>query len=370
MRGGRDLVNENITISLCMIVKDEEQTIARCLESVKEVVDEIIIVDTGSTDQTKEIVKEHTPYIYDFEWIDDFAAARNFSFSKATKDYILWLDADDILMETEKDKLLQLKENLDPNVDAVSMSYYLAIDEKGKPTYSSVRNRLVKRIQNFQWIGFVHEYLAVYGNIMKSDIAIMHKKEKEHTDRNLRIFENSLREGRTFTPRDIVYYANECFDHNKYEKAIELYKQFLDGKEGWIEDCIHACGKLADCYKQLQKSEEALQACFHSFQYDIPRGEICCRIGHIFMGKEDYKQATFWYEMAINVPFQNSTRFIDYASYTWIPHLQLCVCYSRLGDNEKANYHNEQAAVYVPDHASVKYNQEYFRNLLKEDTQK
>ena len=97
-------------ISLCMIVKDEEKVIGRCLESVKDLVDEIIIVDTGSKDKTKEIVSKFTDKIYDFEWVNDFAKARNFSFSKATKDYILWLDADDVIFEADRKKFKELKE--------------------------------------------------------------------------------------------------------------------------------------------------------------------------------------------------------------------------------------------------------------------
>jgi Glycosyltransferases involved in cell wall biogenesis len=73
-----------VTISLCMIVKNEEAVLRRCLDSVKETVDEIIIVDTGSVDKTKEIAAEYTPKVYDFVWIDDFSAARNEAFSKAT----------------------------------------------------------------------------------------------------------------------------------------------------------------------------------------------------------------------------------------------------------------------------------------------
>ena len=84
-----------ISLSLCMIVKDEEEVIRRCLDSVINIVDEIIIVDTGSTDKTKEIAKEYTRKVYDFKWIDDFSEARNFSFSKASKEYILWMDADE-----------------------------------------------------------------------------------------------------------------------------------------------------------------------------------------------------------------------------------------------------------------------------------
>ena len=86
-----------MTWSLCMIVKNEENNIENCLNSVKNLFDEIIIVDTGSTDRTKEVVGKHTNKVYDFKWIDNFSAARNFAFSKASKDYIMWLDADDIV---------------------------------------------------------------------------------------------------------------------------------------------------------------------------------------------------------------------------------------------------------------------------------
>ena len=72
-----------MTISVCMIVKNEELNLAGCLDCLKAIADEIIIVDTGSTDRTKEIAEQYTDKVYDFEWIDDFSAARNFAFSKA-----------------------------------------------------------------------------------------------------------------------------------------------------------------------------------------------------------------------------------------------------------------------------------------------
>ena len=83
-----------ISISMCMIVKNEQDILARCLDSYAGTYDELIIVDTGSTDNTKEIAAHYTDKIYDFEWINDFSAARNFAFSKATKEYIYSADAD------------------------------------------------------------------------------------------------------------------------------------------------------------------------------------------------------------------------------------------------------------------------------------
>ena len=78
-------------LSLCMIVRDEEAVLERCLESVSDAVEEIIIVDTGSVDRTKEIAAKFTEHIYDMPWKGDFSAARNFAFAKATKEYLLWL---------------------------------------------------------------------------------------------------------------------------------------------------------------------------------------------------------------------------------------------------------------------------------------
>ena len=91
-----------VSISLCMIVRNEEKVLGRCLACVQGFADEIIIVDTGSTDRTKEIAFSFTDKVYDFKWKDDFAAARNFAFSKGTGDYLFWLDADDVVRQEER----------------------------------------------------------------------------------------------------------------------------------------------------------------------------------------------------------------------------------------------------------------------------
>ena len=98
------------TISVCMIVKNEENRLAGCLDSLTCIADEIIIVDTGSMDDTKEIAAKYTDKIYDFKWIDDFAAARNFAFSKASCDYIYSADADELIDEANQFRFQQLKE--------------------------------------------------------------------------------------------------------------------------------------------------------------------------------------------------------------------------------------------------------------------
>ncbi|MDQ1147984.1 glycosyltransferase involved in cell wall biosynthesis [Bacillus sp. SORGH_AS 510] len=357
------------TISLCMIVKNEEEVLANCLQSIQKICDEIIIVDTGSTDRTKEIAKQFTDKVLDFKWIDDFSAARNFAFSQATMDYILWLDADDVLLPNEQEKFHKLKATLDGTVDAVSMIYVIDRDEYGNPSFHYRRNRLVKRSKNFKWIGPVHEYLEVGGHILSSDIAVEHKKHikkasTQISDRNLRIYENRIKNGEDFSPRDLFYFANELRDHQQYEKAIIYYNEFLRGKKGWIEDNIRACLYLADIHARRGEKEEEMDALLKTLAYDVPRPETSCRIGDYFKARKLFRTAVFWYDIAyqkkkITSGFQNE-------SYsTWYPHLALCVCHWELGNVEKSIEHNKMAKKYRPNDKQVLFNEKFFNDYLK-----
>lgn len=359
-------MNEKISISLCMIVKDEADVIARCLNSVRDALDEIIIVDTGSTDNTKSIVEELGAKVYDFEWIDDFAKARNFSFSKATKDYIMWLDADDILLEEDVNKLINLKSNFDTTIDSVTMNYILGQDEYGNATSQLRRNRLVKRSNNFEWIGPVHEYLSVYGNIHSADINVYHKKLKSSGNRNLRIFEARAERGEEFSPRDTFYFANELYYNNRTDEAIAYYEKFINSKQGWVEDNKTACSNIAECYAKKKDMDSFMHYCLKTFQYDIPRADFCCKVAYYFFSSNQLDQAIFWYDLATKLPENKGSLALVQASYsTWIPHIQLCVCYSRQGKFVEANLHNELAAKYIPNNQSVIHNREYLATQLK-----
>lgn len=347
-----------------MIVRNEENTIARCLDSVKGIPDEIVIVDTGSTDNTKEIVRRFTDRIFDFDWIDDFAAARNFSFNQATMDYILWLDADDVLLEEDCRKFLDLKKNLPQLIDAVNMPYVLSRDEFGAVTYSFGRNRLVKRSNNFRWIGTVHEYINVYGQILKSDICVTHTGTFKVSERNLKIFEKNQAEGRPFSPRDLYYYGNELFEHQLYHRAIEVYQEFLNTGQGWVEDKLSACARLTDCFQQLGDRAKELEWNLKSFEYTNPRAEFCCRLGFYFLRAEQYEQAAFWYSLAAKLEKPDVRGPMLKACWTWLPHLQLCVCYDRLGKHELAYKHNEIARTFRPQDPQIMHNKNYMESTF------
>ncbi|MBN7772600.1 glycosyltransferase [Clostridium aminobutyricum] len=354
-----------ITISLCMIVKNEEETLARCLNSVQEIVDEIIIVDTGSVDLTKKIASEFTDKIFDFQWIDDFSAARNESFSKAAKEYILWLDADDILLPEDIEKFKHLKQTLSSDVDVVMMQYNTVFDKQGRPTFSYKRERLVKRISHFLWKEPVHEYIQMNGKIINSDIAVTHAKpETRVSNRNIQIYEKQLENGKPLSIRGMYYYSKELKDHGRHEEAIKQFEQFLNTGNGWVEDNIVACQEMAKCYKALGDEKNALLSMFRSFYYDNPRAETCCQIAYFFKSKNEYDKAIFWFEQALNLKKpMDGWGFIQNDCWGYIPSIECAVCYDRLGNHELAEKFNNKAAEFKPDCPSVLSNKNYFESL-------
>jgi glycosyltransferase involved in cell wall biosynthesis len=355
-----------ITISLCMIVKNEEDVLGRCLNSVKDLVDEIIIVDTGSLDNTKEIAHEFTDKVFDFKWINDFSSARNYSFSKATMDYILWLDADDVLLPDDQIKFKRLKEKFDYSVDVFMMKYNYAFDGYNNVTLSHFRERLSRRIMPYIWKEPVHEYLEVWGKIINTDVCITHKKENAPIPgRNLAIYEKFISSGKTLSLRGIYYYARELHSNTRYDKAIEYFNKFLDNNDGWVEDKIGACYDLALCYQNVNNKKHMLKTLLRSFEYDTPRAEICCQLGYYYLALTDYNKAIFWYKLSTQLEKpKNSWGFILHDYWGYIPNIQLCFCYDRQGNINEAIKYNNIAAEYKPLSTVVNHNKNYFNKFI------
>jgi len=355
------------TVSLCMIVRDEAPVLARCLDGIREIMNEIIIIDTGSQDTTKQIARQYTDKIYDFHWNDNFSEARNFAFSKASCEYQMWLDADDVITPENQKKLLKLKQTL--SADVVMMPYHVAFDENQNPVYTYYRERILKRSGNFRWQGAVHEAITPAGKILYTDIAVEHRKlHVNDPDRNLRIFEKMRSENQTLSAREKFYYASELYYHQKYTEAIAEYLSFLSHPDAWRENQIEACQKLSACYLALHDTESALHILFHSFLYDTPRSEICCEIGRIFMTQHRFETAIFWYESALKSPFSDEQGGFSLPdSHDYIPYMQLCVCHDRLGNVSEAKAYNNKAGRIKPKDAGFLYNQNYFRKILEKE---
>ncbi|MDQ0116244.1 glycosyltransferase family 2 protein [Paenibacillus harenae] len=364
-----------ITISLCMIVRNEEQMLGRCLSTVADAVDEIIVVDTGSTDGTLAVATQYTDHIFHFEWIDDFSAARNESFRHATKDYILWLDADDWLDERELYKLKSLKEQLDPAVDAVIMDYWLDFDPLGQPTAVVKRHRLLKRSRKFQWHDAVHEQLAVQGYVVLTDIAICHGREQTNGERNLRIYEAMLAKGVQLSSRQRMQYAMELTANGRHEQAIANLETVLADPTGYYEMKLECCGRMAHCYHELGLKEQELRALIAAFKYDIPRADYVCRIGYFYQENNNYEKAVYWYQLALKLEKPEGRLYgMNHSAWTWLPHLQLVYCYGKLGQLALAYEHNEIALTYSPNDSNLLHNkkllEKYVSNNERDETLK
>jgi len=353
-----------ITISLCMIVKNEQDTLARCLKSVKNIVDEIIIVDSGSSDKTKEIAANFTPNIYDFKWIDDFSAARNYSFSKATKEYIFWLDADDVILEEDRLKLINLKQTMDKNIDVVMMKYNYSFDSQGNVTLSHFRERLLKRRRHFKWIDPVHECIVFEGNILRTDICITHKKIHSNSRRNLIILQKMMADGKKFSSRNLFYYARELHLNKIYDHAIIYFSKFLETEEGTENENIHACIDLADCYNSINDKKNYLKTLLRCFEYDVPQPEVCCNLGYYYKDIENYEKAIFWFELATHLKRYSSiwvTVRHDYWGY--IPYVELSICNFKIGNVEAAIKYNNKAAECKPNDSLIKNNKKFLEDF-------
>lgn len=345
------------TISLCMIVKNEEDVLARCLDGAKVFADEIIIVDTGSQDGTKEIAGKYTDKIYDFQWADDFSAARNYGLEKAKMDYCMWLDADDVVPPEEGEKICRLKERLSSEADVVMMKYAIAFDQWERPVFTYYRERLIRNGPQCRFQGRVHEAVVPFGVVCCEEIQIEHRKTKpSDPDRNLRIYEKMVREGRLLEPRETYYYARELYDHGRWKEAKKKFLKFLKMSRGWSEDKKEACRLLAFCYFAQEKRRKGFRALLRALEYGAPKPELCCDLGQYFYEREEWETAAYWYEQALN---RGNTKqgFCQEICRGYLPCVQLCVCWHRMGDYEKALYYHKEAGRWNPK------GEEYLRNI-------
>lgn len=309
-----------ITVSVCMIVKNEANILKRCLDSLRGIYDELIIVDTGSNDDTKKIAAEYTDKIFDFEWIDDFSAARNYSMQMASSDYIYIADADEILDEENRQKFLRLKECMDPCVEIVEMRYVNQLENGTVYNFDSeYRPKLYKRLREFTFIDPIHEVVRLDPVVFESDIDIIHKPENLHSSRDISIFEKMIKEGKELSLRLLRMYARELLisgTTEEYKRAAVYFNKLLNEKTG-VDSSLHKDDFLTHMSEQdmdyiklchiiiamnaaNEKDEDTLKTIAEENMKYGGCSEICSILGAYFELAGDFKEAKYWYECAVN----------------------------------------------------------------------
>lgn len=219
-----------------MIVRNEEELIANCLESVKDLVEEIIIVDTGSIDKTKEICNNYKAKIYDFTWAESFSDARNFGIDKATKEWILWLDADEEITIKNIEELKNLLEYSKKNLYLIPIiNYYGSSSPEPNKSYLFSSERLFRNNKGFKFIGNIHEHLTKE-NLDKEDlkeIEIIHYikihhygymdtvvESKKKNERNLTLLKKEKKVP-NYDPWIDYHIASEYYRMKDYKRAFK-----------------------------------------------------------------------------------------------------------------------------------------------------
>lgn len=266
-------------LSLCMIVKNEEDNLPRCLESVKSIVDEMIIVDTGSTDNTVNIAKSFGAKVYSFPWNGSFSDARNHSLKQAEGEWILIMDADDEMSEEGRQAVPVLIRDSDEDAYFFETISYVG-DTPGGDVLLNMNLRLMKNGRGYYYSNSIHEQiycniLAVNpsAKILNKDVKVYHygylnKNIAEHNKRarNISLLEKELsqRPGYPFT---LFNLGSEYYAMGENIKAIEYfeesYKKF-NPKEGFSS---HLILKMVNCYLCLGRFSEALKLCNEGLSY-------------------------------------------------------------------------------------------------------
>jgi len=330
-----------ITISLCMIVKNEEKILKRCLDSVADLCDEIIIVDTGSTDSTKEIAQKYTDRIYDFEWTDDFSAARNYAFSKATQEYIYSADADEVLDQENRQRFRVLKEAMLPEIEIVQMKYGNQMQFGTVYNYDEeYRPKLFRRLREFRWTEPIHETVRLDPVVYDSDVVITHLPESSHAGRDLANFHKHVSEGYRLPRRLHNMYARELLmtgDPEELARASEFFRQSAADEDRSGDEMLEACCVVARAAR-LNKDMAAFLKYTSKALVVGACSEICCELGSFYEETEDLEEAALWYYNAV----YESQPILQLTCGGEVGLEGMIRCYQVLGCSEQAeNYRRE-----------------------------
>ncbi len=334
-----------ITVSLCMIVKNEEKVLARCLDSLADMMDEIIIVDTGSTDRTRQIAARYTHKVYDFQWVNDFAAARNYAGSLATMEYIYTADADEVLDEVNRRRFLELKEALLPEIEIVQMKYCTPPDQLIAGNFQQeYRPKLYRRQREFTWIDPIHETLRLDPLVYDSEIEIQHLPEGNHAGRDLERLSQLSREGVRLSQKLHHMYAMELFragEEKDFREAEEAFLATMEQEGRSMDEVKEAVCVLARLYR-LQGNVGGLMTYALKDAVTGSTAEVCCELGFYYEGQGDWAEAATWYRNAAS----ETESILDIRTSQNIPAERLAVCYEKLGMREEAQAWRKRMRVF------------------------
>lgn len=340
-------------LTLCMIVKNEKKSLKNCLAKAAAFVDEIIVVDTGSTDNTKDIAAQFTNKIYDFKWCNDFSKARNFSISKASNDWILILDADEFITDFNKDTVDEfinnpLNKSKVGRIQIINIMEYLSDNKRCMERLSRFFNR-----NYFHYEGIIHEQLTGLDEndykINIVDITVEHigytqeiLNKTNKLKRNIELLEvavkNDPEDPYLYFQLGKSYYMKKDYktSNSYFEKA--LYFQ-VDFRLEYVEDLIETYG-----YSLINSGRYSdgliLENCLEVYSN---RPDFHFLMGLIYMNNAMFSKAIESFLKAVKFP-NGKVEGIT----TFLPYYNIGVIYEVLGFKDKALKYYKKCGSYVP----------------------
>jgi len=333
-------------ISLCMIVKNEAENLPECLRSVADMVDDVVIVDTGSTDGTKEIAQRFGARIFDFPWIDDFSAARNESLRHAQGDWIFWLDADDRLDEENRHRLKALFAEL-PNVNAAYVMKCLCLPDNASGTATVVDHvRLFRNDPHLRWRYRVHEQILLSlrdtnAVVHWSDVIIHHigyqdaqqRARKLERDLKLLAVQNEERPGDPFTLFNLGWSYHEL---GRPSDALPYLQRSLEGSNAGDSIVRKLYALIIFCHRQLGQTSEAMTMCQDGLHYCPDDTEILFEYGMLLQQTAKLPAAEACFLQLINQTARAQFSSIDPELRGCRPRHQLALIYEQTGRDRDA----------------------------------
>lgn len=338
-----------IPISVCIITKNESDNLRKCLEALKPYPFEIVVVDTGSTDDTMDIAHRYTDRIYEFTWIDDFAAARNFAAKCAGNDLLFPIDTDEILTAFDWEQLQAAVAAHPESVGNVRRLDYYETDD-GQKRYDIMIERLYDR-RYYQYRGAIHEALIPISDIpytsYETSLVIDHagylgsaEKLREKAERNLALLEKEIAKN----PDDPYSYFQTAQSYlllRDHERACTYFQAAIERDPPPTADYTRMLvTNYGNCLLDLDRPGEAVRLLGYYAHFDDCM-DYLCMVGLVYMMIGQPLRALPEFVKAINAPVRDS---ID----PRFPSYHVGYLYEFFGKEDIARIHYQNCGDYAP----------------------
>jgi glycosyltransferase involved in cell wall biosynthesis len=358
---------KNVKVAAYCIAKNEGPNLAITLDSVKQIASEIVVVDTGSVDNTLEVAKRYTNKVFvhpqSEEWTADpaafdFSAARNFALDKLDElqniDWILSVDCDEVLAPETAANLKGRLKGLPDTVTLVLVTIEMREDD-GTPFQRFMAERLIRAGSGLRFEGKMHNWVNApvdESRLALPDLEIWHNRApRDPVFRTERCEQRVAMAERYFKPlievnptdrRSLFYLAGTYYDAGRMDETIEWYEKYLPVSD-WPEERYQAGLVLARAYLTRGDKENAKRVLGGALKDNWQRNEAYLLLGDIALADGKDAEAEWWYKAASLKPLSPDPLFVEVPEHTWVPHQKLFELYKNHNDAQSALAHGNLA---------------------------